>query len=420
MTDHASSRAARVPRTRDESAPRDGRQRTQRQRITDADLAELEALLAGELQNSESPSIAANDDDGEQSAPSGNAAPVRRKKPPMPRTASRTAEQPRRARRAPPRADNHNDQLPNEPEPRAWMRAFEAEPVQHEEPAIAPGHPVDLDQYAPPRKAVRPRRPAPSFPKADDRAPLYAKPRNDQDALVSRALRIGATVFSLLALVGVSALLVLLVIGGERSAPSKQATVAATSTTPLAAESTDAPVVTGSTATLEARRTSEGQPAARGIVRAADAQDATVRAPRQPDRVPETGAPTTLAAAPAQQPESPRPAANRSSDLSPFSPPPAMPASAAPEETAANAAADRAAGDRAAVSPARASAAPAASTRSVPVTSHVNLRATADNGAAVVAVVPAGKNVEVVDCKGWCEVVYNDQRGFVHKRFLKE
>jgi SH3-like domain-containing protein len=48
------------------------------------------------------------------------------------------------------------------------------------------------------------------------------------------------------------------------------------------------------------------------------------------------------------------------------------------------------------------------------------MRASADNAAAVVAVVPAGKNVGVVECKGWCEVVYNDQRGFVHKRFLKE
>jgi SH3-like domain-containing protein len=62
----------------------------------------------------------------------------------------------------------------------------------------------------------------------------------------------------------------------------------------------------------------------------------------------------------------------------------------------------------------------AAAVRSVPVTSHVNLRATGDNDAKVVAVVPAGKNVDVIECKQWCEVSYNDQQGYIHKRFLKE
>jgi SH3-like domain-containing protein len=54
------------------------------------------------------------------------------------------------------------------------------------------------------------------------------------------------------------------------------------------------------------------------------------------------------------------------------------------------------------------------------VTAYVNLRATADNSAAVVAVVPAGKAVDVVECKGWCEVRFDGQKGFIHKRFLKE
>ena len=63
---------------------------------------------------------------------------------------------------------------------------------------------------------------------------------------------------------------------------------------------------------------------------------------------------------------------------------------------------------------------PRAAIRTAPVTTHVNMRASPDNDGKVVAVVPAGKDVEVVECKQWCEVSYNDQQGYIHKRFLKE
>jgi SH3-like domain-containing protein len=48
------------------------------------------------------------------------------------------------------------------------------------------------------------------------------------------------------------------------------------------------------------------------------------------------------------------------------------------------------------------------------------MRAEAENSAAVLTVVPAGKNVQVVECRGWCEVSYEGRQGFIHQRFLKE
>lgn len=436
MTSHASSRGARAPRPRDETTPREGRQRTPRQRMTDResfdqDLAELEALLSGGLQPAESPSIASNDDGGELSAQSPeDSAPVRHKPSARPRPPSRSADQPKRARRMPPRAENRNDEFPVEREPGAPMRAFEAQPFQDDEPAFAPGHPRDLDQYAerhePP---VRQRRRAPQRLRVDDRAPPqvppYVRPEAKQHALVTRALRIGATVFSLVALIGVSALLVILIVGGGERSATKQAGVAATSATPPAAERTDAPVVTGSTDVRPdaSRASADAPPAPRGIVRAMDAQETATRMPREPDRVPDggaTAATAALAAASAFQPASQSPlAAARPAEASPFSPPPAFERSA-DEPLAEPRAIATAPAARGAAPAARASTEPAEVTRSVPVTAHVNMRASADNNAAVVAVVPEGKNVDVVECKGWCEVVYNDQRGFVHKRFLKE
>jgi len=49
---------------------------------------------------------------------------------------------------------------------------------------------------------------------------------------------------------------------------------------------------------------------------------------------------------------------------------------------------------------------------------HVNLRSGPNNDAAVVAVVPAGRNVEVVDCTQWCEVVYDGWQGFIYRKFV--
>lgn len=57
--------------------------------------------------------------------------------------------------------------------------------------------------------------------------------------------------------------------------------------------------------------------------------------------------------------------------------------------------------------------------RTETVTTDVNLRAEPDNGATVVAVVPAEKQVQVVSCDYWCEVVFEGQRGWIYKNFIK-
>ena len=53
------------------------------------------------------------------------------------------------------------------------------------------------------------------------------------------------------------------------------------------------------------------------------------------------------------------------------------------------------------------------------IVSWVNMRASADNKAATVKVLPAGSVVTVVQCSYWCEIVADGKRGFVYKRFLQ-
>jgi hypothetical protein len=52
------------------------------------------------------------------------------------------------------------------------------------------------------------------------------------------------------------------------------------------------------------------------------------------------------------------------------------------------------------------------------VTMDVNLRASADNGARMIKVLPKGSVVQVVECTFWCEVVSGGQHGFVYRRFI--
>ena len=60
-----------------------------------------------------------------------------------------------------------------------------------------------------------------------------------------------------------------------------------------------------------------------------------------------------------------------------------------------------------------------AATRTAPVTTDVNLRARPENGAAVILVVPGKSTVEVIGCDYWCEVVYEGQRGWIYKGFVR-
>jgi hypothetical protein len=56
--------------------------------------------------------------------------------------------------------------------------------------------------------------------------------------------------------------------------------------------------------------------------------------------------------------------------------------------------------------------------RTETVNTHVNMRSEPDNDAAVVAVVPAEKQVQIVSCDYWCEVVFEGQRGWIYKSFV--
>jgi hypothetical protein len=52
------------------------------------------------------------------------------------------------------------------------------------------------------------------------------------------------------------------------------------------------------------------------------------------------------------------------------------------------------------------------------VRSAVNMRKGPDNDAAVVGVVPAGRRVDVIECKMWCRIAFNGRSGWVFKSFL--
>ena len=58
--------------------------------------------------------------------------------------------------------------------------------------------------------------------------------------------------------------------------------------------------------------------------------------------------------------------------------------------------------------------------REARVTKYVNLRSGPTDESNVVAVVPAKASVSVLDCKAWCEVVFDGKKGWIYKRFIRE
>ena len=58
--------------------------------------------------------------------------------------------------------------------------------------------------------------------------------------------------------------------------------------------------------------------------------------------------------------------------------------------------------------------------REAKVTKAVNLRAGPKDEAKVLAVVPARQTVQLITCDGWCEVVFQGQRGWIYKSFIRE
>ncbi|MFW6077833.1 MAG: SH3 domain-containing protein [Hyphomicrobiales bacterium] len=61
---------------------------------------------------------------------------------------------------------------------------------------------------------------------------------------------------------------------------------------------------------------------------------------------------------------------------------------------------------------------PEPATRTAAVRTDVNMRARPDNSGAVIQVVPGGKDVDVIGCDYWCEVIYDGRRGFIYKDFV--
>lgn len=381
MTNHVSLNAARAPRAPDETAQRN-RHRSRKMQTgecdsAERDLAELAALLMNDLQRSPSPPIATGDADSEQLLVDRESAP--------------------------------------RPAPRAWPRAA----ARKSEPAPAPRRPPrELKRHSTTETESRPGRPpeprlALALHLLDDPPLLAARPRADRRSLVARVTGAAATVFSLLALVAVSVLLVMLAVGGERATPvAGQSAVAAESASDasLSAERVGAPVESGS---IEAKRDASRIPSqgysarAGGTVRAVDAQDASAQAPQSAETLSAENIPAASAAVAGER------SAGAFAAQSVFSPPVAgqAPAARVAEESSATvpAAATENAGN---------SAGPSPETRSAPVTTHVNLRAGPENDAAVLAVVAAGRNVEVLKCTQWCEVAYDGRQGFIHRRFV--
>jgi hypothetical protein len=68
----------------------------------------------------------------------------------------------------------------------------------------------------------------------------------------------------------------------------------------------------------------------------------------------------------------------------------------------------------------RAGEAEEAAGREARVTKYVNLRSGPTDESKVVAVVPAKASVSVLDCKAWCEVVFDGKKGWIYKRFIRE
>lgn len=53
------------------------------------------------------------------------------------------------------------------------------------------------------------------------------------------------------------------------------------------------------------------------------------------------------------------------------------------------------------------------------VNKYVNLRSGPNDESKVLRVVPAKASLSVINCKSWCEVVYEGTRGYVYKEFVK-
>jgi hypothetical protein len=144
--------------------------------------------------------------------------------------------------------------------------------------------------------------------------------------------------------------------------------------------------------------------------------------------------PVTTAAGPASDP-APAAGAAPAPEASAAVPPPVEPPAAAPPAAAPPAAEAPAAEPSVVKAPVV--KAPAIATRAIEtgsttgqtetpaqlpvarIVSDVRMHAGPSNGHAVVATIPRGTAVEVVNCRAWCQVIFAGRRGWVYKSFLE-
>lgn len=465
MTGPANTDAAHAPHEADETAPRDRGHDTRSTIMTERDLAALEAQLVSDLQDAQSPAITGPDDGDawsrEDAAPPLRHAPPMQPHPPdweidtpppLSRTSGRGALAERRERSrdgVSRRADVHQGkrleefllelkELSAEMESAPARRAGRRKPAFGEDRTrnarrtrISPGA-HDPGEHAPLDWRTRALQPEP--------APWLERP--ERAARLTRAIRVAAAVFSFVAVVGITAVVSALVIGSELptnvaaliAAPSEQSPAVA-SKAPAQSQQTEAPAVTGS---IGGKRDASRIPAEEstsaalggGSVRPVDvraaALDAQAPAASAPPR--DSGVPVAQSDAQAALDSPPQTNEGVAPTETQFAPatgaPTAVAASSATETAAQTEARVVAPGDDGAQAkaqpgkPKSAAPEPAPAKRSAAVTEHVNMRSGPNNDASVVAVVPAGQKVQVVDCTRWCEVVYEGRQGFIHRRFV--
>jgi uncharacterized protein YgiM (DUF1202 family) len=57
--------------------------------------------------------------------------------------------------------------------------------------------------------------------------------------------------------------------------------------------------------------------------------------------------------------------------------------------------------------------------RNAVTSSAVTMRARPAKRGGVITTIPAGATVALVDCDGWCEIVYGGKRGYIYKSFIR-
>lgn len=383
--------------------------------------AALEAQLARELQNS--PSIIGGEDDGRP------ARPARR------RPRSRRAEEledlllhlQRLAEDKPARPQAENAR----PAPHVPRGDDTPDPEYDSLPAHGPDH--EHDEEVPHAEHAAARVPFGATARLQPETVPWIEPPERTSVFV-RATRVAAVVFSVIAIAGVSALLVLLAVGDQWASthvPQNTDRIQQTAALPAEPQASPAEEETTEVASIvtkrDASRIEPDAPAPAFGEESAQTADAPMGGPfvagPEPQTVIGRTAPVSGASAPVENAPAASPSVPAWTPLEAngnVTPPAAVEDSAAAEMEVAPPETNVAAfGGDPVVPGAGEPAASAQPARTAAVTEHVNMRSGPRNEAEVVAIVPEGRRVEVVDCERWCEVVFDGKQGFIHSRFVQ-